>query len=100
MSKKKDDEIRDVEPVVELMDEEGNAYAFELLDIVDCEGKEYAVLFPCDDPESEEVLICEYTDDPDDPEQEMYLPVDDEALINRVYEIFKRMNADNYNFLD
>lgn len=92
------DEILDMNDIVELTDEEGNVYAFELLDIVDYEGKEYAVLFPCDEPDSDEVLITEYREDPDDPENELYLPVEDEALMNEVFAFFKKVDADLYDF--
>ncbi|MBR1811265.1 MAG: DUF1292 domain-containing protein [Clostridia bacterium] len=96
--KKNGDPIRDVDEIIELSDEAGNVIAFELLDIVDYEGTEYAILFPCDDPESEEVVITVLTDDPDNPEQELYLPVEDEALLNRVFDYFKQVDAEYYNF--
>lgn len=96
--KNEGEEIRDVDEIVELTDEDGNVYAFELLDIVDYEGKEYAILFPCDEPESDEVLITEFRDDPDDPENELYLPVEDEDLMNEVFEFFKKIDADYYDF--
>ena len=99
-NKKKNDgeEIVDLDEVVELTDEEGNVYAFELLDIVDYEGREYAILFPCDEPDSDEVLITEYMDDPDDPENELYLPVEDEKLMNEVFDFFKKVDGEYFDF--
>lgn len=96
----KDFPVKDVlEDVVELFDEDGNTVPFELLDVVDYKGTEYAVLFPCDEPDSSEVLIMELRDDPNDPECEFYMPVEDDDLLNEVYNYFKEVNKDNYDFI-
>ena len=101
---KKEDQaepIRDVlEDIVELTDEDGNVVPFELLDVVDYEGREFAVLFPCEEPDSTEVLIMELRDDPDDPSAEFYLPIEDEDLMNRVYDRFTEVNRDMFTFLE
>lgn len=97
----RDDAIRDVlDDIIELTDNEGTVVPFELLDVVDLEGREFAVLFPCDEPDSEEVLVVGIEDDPTDPASELYVPVEDEALMNRVFEKFKELNRDVYHFLD
>ena len=83
--------IRDVlDDIVELTDNEGNVVPFELLDVVDFEGQEFAVLFPCEEPDSEEVLIAAIEDDPDDEASELYVPLEDEALMNRVFPLSRK----------
>ena len=42
------------------------------------------------------ILRCEESDD--DSDEENYRSVDDEALLNELFEIFKEKNADKFDF--
>jgi len=81
--------------ILTLTDENGEDVAFEYLDCIDYEGKEYLVLMPADD-ESNEIVILQV--EPVDEENENYLSVSDEAVLNAVYEIFKEKFQDILTF--
>ena len=85
------------EGVLLLTDENGDEIAFEYLDCIEYEGKEYLVLMPMEE-DNGEVVILEV--EPVDEENENYLAVDDEAVLMAVYEIFKEKFKDVLNFAD
>ncbi len=72
------------EGLITLTDENGVETQFEYLDCVEYQGKEYLVL---SEPDSEEVVILEV--EPVDEENENYIGVEDEALLNAVFAIFQ-----------
>ena len=80
-----------------LTDENGVDVEFEYLDSIDYEGKEYIVLLPADENDNE-VLILEV--EPVDEENENYVSVKDEALLEAVYAIFKDRFKDILTFED
>ena len=81
--------------ILTLTDENGVDTDFEYLDSVDYEGKEYIVLLPADAVETE-IIILEV--EPVDEENENYLSVDDEGVLNAVYNIFKEKYKDVLTF--
>ena len=81
--------------VLMLTDENGDEVEFEYLDCVEYLGKEYLVLMPIDE-NSSEIVILEVV--PVDEENENYISVQDEAVLDAVYEIFKEKYADVLNF--
>ena len=81
--------------ILTLTDENGQDVEFEYLDCIEYQGKEYLVLMPADD-ESGEIVILEV--EPVDEENENYLSVQDENLLNEVYEIFKEKYKDVLTF--
>ena len=81
--------------ILTLTDEKGNDIDFEYLDCIEYQGKEYLVLMPADD-EATEIVILEV--EPVDEETENYLSVDDEAVLNAVYAIFKEKYKDILTF--
>ena len=83
--------------LISLTDENGQETVFEYLDVIEYQGKEYLILLPADD-ESGEVVILEI--EPVDEENENYLSVNDEALLNAVYDIFKEKYKDVLIFED
>ena len=83
------------EGVLLLTDENGSEVAFEYLDCIEYEGKEYLVLMPMEE-EDGEVVILEV--EPVDEEIENYLAVEDEALLNTIFEIFKEKFKDVLEF--
>ena len=83
------------EGVLLLTDENGVETAFEYLDCIEYEGKEYLVLMPMEE-EDGEVVILEV--EPVDEEIENYLAVEDEALLNTIFEIFKEKFQDVLEF--
>ena len=80
-----------------LTDENGVDTTFEYLDCIEYEGVEYLVLMPEDD-ESGELVILEV--EPVDEDMENYLAVEDEAVLNAVFAIFKEKYKDVFTFED
>ena len=80
-----------------LTDENGEEITFEYLDCIEYEGKEYLVLLPADE-EASELVILEV--EPVDEENENYLAVESEEILNAVYEIFKERYKDMLTFED
>ena len=83
--------------ILSLTDEEGNEVEFELIDSVDYEGVEYLILLPPEE-EASEVVILEV--EPHDDGTENYLTVDNEDVLNAVFDIFKERFADFFTFED
>ena len=83
--------------LLSLTDENGQESTFEYLDVIEYEGKEYLFLLPVDD-ESGEVVILEI--EPVDEENENYLSISDEVLLNKVYDLFKEKYKDVLTFED
>ena len=81
--------------ILTLTDENGQDVDFEYLDCIEYQGKEYLVLMPAEEL-STEIVILEV--EPVDEENENYLSVQDEDLLNAVYEIFKEKYKDVLTF--
>ena len=83
--------------IVVLNDANGNELEFEYLDLIEHNEETYVVLLPVDE-EADEVIILRCEESEDDPDDESYSSVDDEALLSELFEIFKEKNADNFDF--
>ena len=68
---------------VELCDEEGNITKCEVYDIVDFEGKTYAMLLPVEEENEEEpeLIVLEYVEEG---EEGTFVSIEDEDEFNRV----------------
>ena len=83
--------------IITLTDENGVDTDFEYLDCIEYNGVEYLVVMPAEE-DANEIVILEV--EPVDEENENYLAVTDEKLLNTVYEIFKERWKDELNFED
>ncbi len=83
--------------IITLTDENGNDAEFEYLDVIEYEGKEYLILMPAEEGAAE-IVILEI--EPVDEETENYLAVEDEAVLDAVYSIFKERYKDILTFED
>lgn len=92
-----EDEIYEEEEtsILTLTDENGQETDFEYLDCIPYEGKEYLVLMPAEEAATE-IVILEV--EPVDEENENYLSVQDEAILDAVYGIFKERYKDVLTF--
>lgn len=88
--------------IIVLNDENGEETRFEFLDLVELDGEEYVVLLPADETDEEpgEVVILKVEDSEEDGEMESYVSVDDEATLNKVFDIFKDKFKDEFDFVD
>lgn len=91
----------ELDNIIILNDEDGNEVQFEFLDLIELDGEEYVVLLPVEDEESEngEVVILK-VEDTDSEDEESYVSVDDQEVLNKVFEIFKEKFKDEFNFID
>ena len=84
-------------------DDEGKEVKFEFLDLVELDNEEYVVLLPVEAEGEEsdgEVVILKLEDSDEDSDQESYVGVDDEEILNKVFEIFKEKYKDEFNFVE
>ena len=86
--------------VISLTDEDGNELEFEYLDQIEYEGGNYAVLLPVDEDEEtedDEVVIFKVISADD--ENEEYEIVEDEEMLQTLFDIFKEKNKDEFDFV-
>ncbi len=98
-----DEELEELDNIVVLNDEEGNEVKFEFLDLIEYENEQYVVLLPVaeDGQEDEgEVVILKVEDTDEESDEESYVSVDDEDVLNEVFEIFKEKFKDEFDFVD
>lgn len=96
MEEIRNDELpEEEETTITLTDENGEETTFEYLDCLEYQGKEYLVLMPAEEAATE-IVILEI--EPVDEENENYLSVEDEKILNAVYGIFKEKYKDVLTF--
>lgn len=83
--------------ILTLNDENGNEVSFEYLDCIEYQGKEYLFLIPVEEDDNE-IVILEVQ--PVDEENENYIAVEDEKILEAVYAIFKERYKDVLTFAD
>ena len=89
----------ELDNIIVLNDEEGNEVQFEFLDLIELDGEEYVILLPVEDEETGEVVILK-VEDTDSEEEESYVSVEDEEILNKVFEMFKEKFKDEFDFVD
>ena len=91
----------ELDNIIVLNDEEGNEVQFEFLDLIEYDGEEYVVLLPIEEENEEagEVVILK-VEDTESEEEESYVSVDDEEILNKVFEMFKEKFKEEFNFID
>ena len=94
----------ELDNIIVLNDEDVNEVKFEFLDLVELDDEEYVVLLPVaeeGEEEDGEVVILKLEDnDDEDSEEESYVSVEDEDVLNKVFEIFKEKFKDDFDFVD
>jgi len=92
----------DMDNIIELTDEDGNVVPFELLDIIEYEDGQYAVLAPADDEdaecETEDIVILKAESGAEDDEYTTYVSVEDEDVEEAVFELFREKYAEDFDF--
>ncbi len=85
--------------VITLTDSDGSDVDFEVLDIVPYKEHEYVIMLPVDDEsDSPEAVILELLEAEEDNEEDMLQGVDDEEILNAVFNLFMEKNADEFQF--
>lgn len=91
-----DESEEELENYITLTDDDGEDISFEILDEIEMNGRIFAVLIPFDD-EDGDVVILEIIPS-DNSKDDEYISVEDEELLNAVFEEFKNRNADEFDF--
>ena len=84
-------EIFDEEEIITLQDEQGNPVKFIEVACVEYEDELYVLLSPAQEIEGigeDEVIVCKL--EPQDEETQLIVPLDDEELMNKVFEEYLR----------
>lgn len=90
----------ELENLIILNDEDGNDVKFEFLDLIEYSGEEYVVLLPVDEGEEADEVVILKVEETDSEDEESYVGVDDQDVLNSVFEIFKDKFKDDFNFVD
>lgn len=78
--------------LVELTDEDGNVTSCEIYDIVEFEGKTYAMLLPVEESEEDpELIVLEYVEEG---EEGTFVSIEDEDEFNRVCDYIESLADD------
>ena len=97
-------EGEELDNIVILNDEDGNEVKFEFLDLVELDDEEYVVLLPVtvegEEEEGEVVILKVEGNDDEDSDEESYVSIEDEEILNKVFEIFKEKFKDDFDFVD
>jgi len=90
----------ELDNIIILNDEEGNEAEFEFLDLIEFEGEEYVVLLPVEESDDAGEVVILKLEDTESEDEESYVSVDDDDVLNKVFEIFKEKFKDDFNFVD
>lgn len=90
------EEDEEIENYITLTDDDGKEVSFEIIGMLDYEERTFAVLLPFDE-EDDGVVILEVLPG-EDPEFDEFVSVDDENLLNNVFEEFKKNYSGEYEF--
>ena len=72
---------------------------FEFCASIEYDGNEYVVLLPTDDDDGEVVILQVMEDEESDDEDEVtYVSVDDDDVLQKVFDIFKEQAGDEFDF--
>lgn len=78
------------EEIVTLVDEDGNEHDFSVVDIIEVDGKEYALLLPTEgegDEETEDILVLRF-------EEDNLVMIEDEDEFNKVVQYLEELGTE------
>lgn len=96
-NKAQNEEEDEMVNVVTLNDEDGNEQDFEYIDSVEYEGKEYGFFLPMEEDASE-LVILQIEPSEENEDEEVFIGIDDEELLKKVFAIFKEKYQDEFDF--
>lgn len=88
MSEELDEELDLEDEVIELVDDDGKIIKFKLLDVTEYKGEKYTLLLaaePNDEIGEDEVVIFRLNE-----EEEVLEPIEDEKLLEEVFEFYQQ----------
>ena len=85
--------------IIILTDEDGVDVEFEFCASVEYKGNEYVVLLPTEDDDGEVVILQVVEDENASDEDEVtYVGVDDDDVLQAVFDLFKEQAGDEFDF--
>lgn len=72
-------------------------FEVEVCDKVEFDNKSYVFMLPVDEPKSEDIYIMQENINDDD---YAYYSVEDDQLLNILFEMFKKRNGEQFQFED
>lgn len=81
--------MADEDQIIETVDENGNVVKFELFDIVEVDEKEYALLLPLEEEESDEVVLMRLSKDG---EEYLFETIEDDEEFEKVATYVENMD--------
>lgn len=94
------EESEEIDNIIVLNDENGEEVPFEFLDLIEYEGEEYVVLLPVEENDDADEVVILKLEDTESEDEESYVSVDDEEVLNAVFDMFKEKFKDEFNFVD
>lgn len=95
-----DIENEDDMDVVVMTDEDGQEYLYDIAARMEHGDNEYVVLVPQDEEDDEVVILRSEIVNDEGEDVEEFVPEEDESITDAIFEEFKQMFADEYNFTD
>ena len=87
--------------IISLKDAEGNDVNFEFLDLIEYEGGEYVVLMEIDaSEENQDSVVILRVEPTENEDEEAYVGVDDEEILDAVFNIFRDKFQSVFQFED
>ena len=83
--------VTEAEEVITLVDEEGAEHDFTVIDIIEVDGSEYAILLPVEE-EEDEAIILKFTRDDDG--NELLVDIEDDEEWEKVADAWEEMMAE------
>lgn len=88
--------MEEMDGIMTLIDENGQEVEYEFVDSIMYDNAEYVVLLPVEEGDCEAVILAVE----EDGDMENYVAIEDEDVLEGVYEIFKERFADQLDFED
>ncbi len=79
------------EEIITLIDENGEEKDFTVIDIIELDGSEYAILLPAEDEEADEAIILKFAQDENG--EEVLVDIDDDEEWEKVADTWEEMLA-------
>ena len=81
--------------IIVLTDSENNEEKFGFLDIIEYDDEEFIVLYPLQG-ERDELFILKVEEDATSDEYDSYVGIEDDDLVQTVFEIYKEKHKDEF----
>ncbi len=102
MSNEENKSGEELDNIIILNDENGNEVQFEFLDLIEYDEEEYVVLLPVEEVSEDEIgeVVILKVEPTESEDEESYVGVEDEEVLNKVFDIFKEKFKDEFNYVD